>query len=154
MASMRLRLTAHSLAGQRGPAPPDDQPDGPYARLRERAAELADFYDTVGSQVGHASPTTHFAETTRPAHRETGSPRTEDAVAEENTAVAELMVAADELAGSDTAGTADGEWTGRVRSLWFFLWVHEHLHHLQSHANLLDRPAMRVAELRQQPWWR
>ena len=60
MASMRLRLTAHSLAGQRGPAPPDDQPDGPYARLRERAAELADFYDTVGSQVGHASPHNAF----------------------------------------------------------------------------------------------
>jgi uncharacterized membrane protein YccC len=143
MASTRLRLTAHSLAGQRGPAPPDGQPDGPYARLRERAAALADFYDAVGSQVGHASPTTHLTDAT--------GTKTEDAVANENIAVAELMVAADELAGLDTA---DGEWTGRVRSLWFFLWVHEHLQHLQSHTNLLDGPALRVAEIRQQPWWR
>jgi uncharacterized membrane protein YccC len=139
MASTRLRLTAHSLAGQRGPAPPDGRPDGPYARLRERAAGLAGFYDAVGSRVGHDGATMHFSD------------RTEDPVADENVAVAELMTAADTLALPDTS---DGEWTGRVRSLWFFLWVHEHLHHLQSNANLLDGPAARVAEIRRQPWWK
>ena len=144
MGSTRLRLTAHSLAGQRGPAPPDGQPDGPYARLRQRAAELADFYDEVGSQVGQARPATHVTEGA-------GSPRAEDAVADENVAVAELMAAADTSAIPDTTG---GDWTGRVQYLWFFLWVHEHLYDLHSHANLVTGPATRVAGLRQQPWWR
>ena len=43
MASMRLRLTAHSLAGLRGAAPPDGQPDAARMRLQQRAAELAGF---------------------------------------------------------------------------------------------------------------
>ena len=44
MSSMRLRLTAHSLAGLRGPAPEDGHPDEARLRLRHRAAELAGVY--------------------------------------------------------------------------------------------------------------
>ena len=56
MASMRLRLTAHSLAGLHGAAPPDKypggQPDAARVRLQQRAAELTDFYNQVAAQVG------------------------------------------------------------------------------------------------------
>ncbi len=53
MASMRLRLTAHSLAGLRRPAP--DGPRRGAAALQQRAAELAAFYG-VAAQVGLRAP--------------------------------------------------------------------------------------------------
>ena len=145
MASMRLRLTAHSLAGLRGPAPPEGHPGGPHVRLQQRAAELAAFYDRVASQVGgHPAP----------LGSQPSRPSAEDAVAKENVAVAELMLAADAVPVTDTVATMEGGWTGRVQFLWFVLWVHEHLHHIESHANAISGPAMRLAAIRQQPWWR
>jgi hypothetical protein len=44
MATMRLRLTAHSLAGLHGPAARDGRLDHTEQRLRDRAAELTGFY--------------------------------------------------------------------------------------------------------------
>ncbi|HZC92284.1 MAG TPA: FUSC family protein [Mycobacterium sp.] len=152
MASTRLRLTAHSLAGLRGPAPPDCHSDEPHVRLRQRAAELADFYERLGSQVADVQP--QFTAATRPTDHEPDGPTMEDPVAQENIAVTELLVATENLAIPETVGTADGVWTGRVQFLWFFLWVHEHLHNLQSQANMVDGPARRLAEIRRQPWWR
>ena len=52
MAGMRLRLTAHSLAGRRRPAPTGEA----AAWLQQRAAELAAFYDRVATQVGPPQP--------------------------------------------------------------------------------------------------
>ena len=52
MATMRLRLTAHSLAGIHGPAVRDGQLDPIQRRLRDRADELTGFYDRVATEVG------------------------------------------------------------------------------------------------------
>jgi uncharacterized membrane protein YccC len=54
MATMRLRLTAHSLAGLHVPAAArDGTPDPVQQRLRDRAAELTSFYDQIAVQIGH-----------------------------------------------------------------------------------------------------
>ena len=152
MASMRLRLTAHALTGLRGPAPPAGHPDEARVRLQHRAAVLADFYDRVADQIEHSGPAAEPVGVSASAVDLIAS--TADAVAEEDVAVAELMLAADTAAVTDTVATTEGAWTGRVQFLWFFLWVHEHLHHLQTHANAISGPATRLAEVRQQPWWR
>jgi hypothetical protein len=34
------------------------------------------------------------------------------------------------------------------------LWVQEHLHHLSMSAQTVSDPALRLAEVRQRPWWR
>jgi hypothetical protein len=34
------------------------------------------------------------------------------------------------------------------------LWVQEHLHHLSASTRNVNEPALRVAEIRQRPWWR
>jgi hypothetical protein len=34
------------------------------------------------------------------------------------------------------------------------LWVQEHLHHLSISAQAVSGPALRMAEIRQRPWWR
>jgi hypothetical protein len=59
MATMRLRLTAHSLAGLRGPAVPNGQLDPVGQRLRERADELTGFYDRVAAGIGRP-PHSHW----------------------------------------------------------------------------------------------
>ena len=183
MASMRLRLTAHSLAGLRGPAPPDTDrgghPDRARVRLQQGAAELAGFYDRVAAQVGHpgrAGPVGHIGPTgngSRPhrpwaaipapaspglepvhltdlAPARDGEPSAADAAAEEDVAVAEGMVAADTVVVADAVVVAA---TARTRRLQL-LWVQEHLHHLRSRVNAISGPATRLAEIRQQPWWR
>ncbi len=177
MASMRLRLTAHSLAGLRGPAPPDTDrgahPDRARVRLQQRAAELAAFYDRVAAQVGHpgrAGPVGHIGPTgngSRPhwpwaaipgpaspglepvhltdlAPARDGEPWAADTAAEEDVAVAEGMVAADTVVVADTVRTRRPQ----------LLWVQEHLRHLRSRVNAISGPATRLADIRQQPWWR
>jgi uncharacterized membrane protein YccC len=55
MATVRLRLTAHSLAGLRAHCPPAPTPGGhidPVTALRRTAAELTDFYEQIAIQVG------------------------------------------------------------------------------------------------------
>jgi len=34
------------------------------------------------------------------------------------------------------------------------LWVQENLHHLSISARMVSEPALRLAEIRQRPWWR
>jgi hypothetical protein len=34
------------------------------------------------------------------------------------------------------------------------LWVQEHLHHLSVSAQTVSAPALRIAKIRQRPWWR
>jgi len=63
---------------------------------------------------------------------------------------AEGMAAADTVAVADTVVVADTVRTRRPQ----LLWVHEHLHHLRSRVNAISGPATRLAEIRQQPWWR
>ncbi len=185
MASMRLRLTAHSLAGLRGTAPRDGHPDGARMRLQHRAAELAGFYGRVAVQVGHAGHARHaghaghagnasyaghdghvprvfwplasVAAPVSPAALEPvhladpasaiapgGESSPGAIVAEEDVAMAESLVAA------DTAAVTDALRGIRPQ----FLWVHEHLQHLSAQVHAISAPATRLAELRQQPWWR
>ena len=129
MASMRLRLTAYSLASLRhrvGSSYPDGSGhgDGVRAALRGLAGELDDFYERIATQVG------------RPAH---GSPLP-----------AEVPV----LAGISAAAQPGGDDGLMLLDHPHALWVREHLHHLAQHAVAVPEPAHHVAELRRTPWWR
>jgi hypothetical protein len=54
MATLRLRLTAHSLTGLRAYCPPmgEDAHAGPVRSLRDLSSELADFYQRIAVLVG------------------------------------------------------------------------------------------------------
>ncbi len=54
MATLRLRLTAHSLTGLRAYCPPmgEDRHAGPVRSLRDLSSELADFYQRIAVLVG------------------------------------------------------------------------------------------------------
>jgi uncharacterized membrane protein YccC len=54
MATLRLRLTAHSLAGLRAYCPPmgEDSHRGPVQSLRHLSSELTDFYQSIAMLVG------------------------------------------------------------------------------------------------------
>ena len=54
MATLRLRLTAHSLTGLRAYCPPmgEDGHAGPVRSLRDLSSELADFYQRIAVLVG------------------------------------------------------------------------------------------------------
>ena len=129
MATMRLRLTAYSLASLRhrvGSSYPEasGHVDGVRAGLRGLAGDLDDFYERIAVQVG------------RPAH---GSPLP-----------AEVPV----LAGISAAAQPGGDDDLMLLDHPHALWVREHLHHLAQHAAAVPAPAHRVGELRRTPWWR
>jgi Fusaric acid resistance protein-like len=182
MATMRLRLTAHSLAGMHGPAVPDGQLDPAQQRLRDRAAELTGFYERVAAQVGR-TPHTHWPHVSvatpaafaplepvrfgDPGEEYPGNFKSADdeavtagrgvtVAAEQDVALAESMVAADTVTVADaTPATPTGLATaGVARVHGHLLWVHEHLQHLSARAHTISGPATRLAELRQRPWWR
>jgi uncharacterized membrane protein YccC len=56
MATIRLRLTAHSLAGVHGHAGHGGRTEAARAELQKRAAELTGFYDQVAVEVGRTGP--------------------------------------------------------------------------------------------------
>jgi len=136
LATMRLRLTAHSLAGPRlatgSAGPADDAGEGSVdatsERLRQRAADLADFYGRLAAELEGAGPSVEVRPDVAPG----------DAIAAENVAVAELMA---------TDGVA-------APAVWNALWVHEHLHQLDTNEEEIIGPAERLAAIRAQPWWR
>jgi uncharacterized membrane protein YccC len=181
MATMRLRLTAHSLAGLHGPPAQNGHLDPIEQRLRDRAGELTGFYDRVAAEVGRP-PHSHWrrgagagASVADPpalepvrfeslgdeypvnVNAEAASMRGATVAAEQDVAIAEKMIAADtvkvaDAAPADVAGVAGVGGTVRVRG--HLLWVREHLQHLSERAHIIGGPATRVAELRQRPWWR
>jgi uncharacterized membrane protein YccC len=137
MATMRLRLTANSLAGLGGPpahdgtrAGTDGYADPVTAALTRGAADLADFYERVAVEVGP------------PRYDE--PPRLD----------------APELPGMDGPAGADGPNGGvslnAARAPFHprTVWVREHLRHLGEHAQTITASAEHVAELRRVPWWR
>jgi uncharacterized membrane protein YccC len=150
MASMRLRLTAYSLAGLKAPGHRKHHGMA-YARftLTQATADLATFYERVAVLVGRpvagqvllpvkVPPFTGLNGTTSRAGADSG---------------VAVMTA--------PAGDADGlEETGDlVRVVTtphhpHLLWVHEHLQHLSSHVRAIAEPASHVAEQRRLPWWR
>jgi uncharacterized membrane protein YccC len=136
MATMRLRLTAHSLAGLRGHGPPHeatardgrDSRAGPTdpvkAALTRQAAELADFYERVAVEVG--------------------PPRRDEPA----------LVDTPEFDDVDQPGATESGRAGEAHFHPRAVWVREHLRHLGAHAQAITAPAERVAEQRRVPWWR
>ena len=126
MSTLRLRLTAHSLATlrARGGSAYRDAPvhvDEVRAALQHRAVELTGFYQRVAAQVG------------RPDHDH-------------------APLAAIPLPGE--AAAVETVPAGPLHHHPQTLWVREYLHHLGQHAAAVPEPALHVAELRRLPWWR
>jgi uncharacterized membrane protein YccC len=131
MSTLRLRLTAHSLAMLRDRRAPGSPVASPYrdapahvdevrAVLRHRAGELTGFYERIAAQVG------------RPDHER-------------------APLAAIPLPGEPAmVKAANGAPHHHPQTLW----VREYLHHLGQHAAAVPGPALHVAELRRLPWWR
>jgi hypothetical protein len=166
MATMRLRLTAYSLAGLQAPPHARHHQRGmAYARnaLTRAAADLAAFYERVAVLVGRPAPHEVVLPVAVPAFTGlNGTSASAGANGEEASAVAEVSAAL-AAAGPDGMNDADGEGragdTDLVRIITtrhhpHLLWVHEHLQHLSSHADGITGPASHVAEQRRQPWWR
>jgi uncharacterized membrane protein YccC len=129
MSSLRLRLTAHSLASLPGLEAAGgraaEHPMGDDVRdaLVGDSATLAGFYIQIAGQVD------------KPGHG-TGAPADLEVPA----------VASFRLADPATAGPAHFHPEA--------LWVRDHLIHLGSHSAALVEPARRLAALRRTPWWR
>ena len=175
MATMRLRLTAYSLAGMPEPAHARQHryPGIAYAKgvLTEAAAELAAFYERIAVLVGRpmvhevllpvSVPAFSGLSGTTTAAGAAGaagaSPGGVSAVVQVGAAVG--AAAADGSATADRDGLEPDEDPELVRIITrphhpHLLWVHEHLQHLSSHAQAITEPATHVAEQRRVPWWR
>ncbi len=156
MASMRLRLTAYSLAGMQAPEHlrQHSHPGTGYARtaLAHASADLTGFYERIAVLVGRPVAHQVLLPVSVPAF--TGlngtTPRGAEAGADSGVAV---------LTGRGDADGLDADGTDLVRVITtphhpHLLWVHEHLQHLSSHAGVITDPASHVAEQRRLPWWR
>ena len=138
MATMRLRLTAYSLAGLHASTHArhhHDERGVAYARatLTRTAADLVAFYERVALLVG------------RPIARQVLMPIS--------------VPAFTGLEGNGESEEEPGDGADLVRIVTsrhhpHMLWVHEHLQHLSSHAGVITGPATHVAEERRLPWWR
>jgi len=154
MASMRLRLTAYSLAGLQAPEHVRRKRQGvshARAALTHATADLSDFYERVAVLVGRP-----VAGQVLPPVKLPSLPGLDGTVSRAAADGQDSGVAV--LAGS---GDADGleEGGDLVRVITtprhpHLLWVQEHLQHLSSHASAIAGPASRVAEQRRVPWWR
>ena len=152
MASMRLRLTAYSLAGLRPPEHLGQHSHRglAYARaaLSHATADLAGFYDRVAVLVGRPVAGQVLMPIAVPSFtglNGSGPRRDPDGA---------VTVMA---AGGDADGLEKGHDLVRVITTPHhphLLWVHEHLQHLSSHASVIADPAAHVAEQRRVPWWR
>ncbi|HUN34404.1 MAG TPA: FUSC family protein [Trebonia sp.] len=155
-ATLRLRLTASTLAGLRD-LPADGIATGPAClpldgseayvgtpacvSMQMAAAQLADFYGQVADEVGRPD---HQAPELIPP-----PPLTGPAVPRHEGELHEGTVADAALAGRGAAGPP-----AAPRPHPHLLWVQEHLHHLSSSAQAISGPALHVAEARRRPWWR
>ena len=168
MATMRLRLTAYSLAGMQAPEHARHHyhhPGMAHAKsvLTQATAELAAFYERIAVLVGRPMAHEVLLPVSVPAFTGlNGTTAAAKASPEEVSAVVEVGAA---LGAAVTGGIdgADGEGevsdTDVVRIITTrhhpqLLWVHEHLQHLSEHAQAITEPATHVAEQRRQPWWR
>ena len=155
MASMRLRLTAYSLAGLQEPEHVRQHKHRgmAYARtaLAHATADLTGFYERVAALVGRPVAGQVLLPVTVPAF--TGLNGNDSAARAEDTGVEILTMA------GDTDGLEESYGTDLVRVITAphhprLLWVAEHLQHLSSHARVITEPASHLAEQRRVPWWR
>ena len=167
MATMRLRLTAYSLAGMQAPdqAGRGTHADVAYARtsLTRAATDLVGFYERIAILVGRPFPGQVLLPVPVPAFTGLGgddgagrSGGADGADDDRGVTLLRRVGAAGTAGGHDGAGQ-DGEDLVRVITAPHhphLLWVHEHLQHLSSHAAAIADPAAHVAEQRRIPWWR
>jgi Fusaric acid resistance protein-like len=161
-ATMRLRLTAYSLAGLQGPASTPHHPHPGMASAKEvltqATAELAAFYERIAVLVGRPVAHEVLLPVSVPAF--TGLTGTIPAASQEDvTAMAEVGAALGAAAPGEVTGSDGSGGTDLVRIITtphhpHLLWVDEHLEHLSSHAEAITEPALHVAEQRRLPWWR
>jgi hypothetical protein len=161
MATMRVRLTAYSLAGMQAPDHVRRHPHGDvaYARgtLTRAAADLAGFYERIAVLVGRPYPGQVLLPVPVPAFTGLGAG---DGAAASGGADDDRGVTLLRSTGAARAADGPGE-NGQdlVRVITaphhpHLLWVNEHLQHLSSHAGAITDPAAHVAEQRRLPWWR
>jgi len=149
-ASSRLRLTAYTLASLRTAVAADGEGPGTaclplagsegYAgapacsSLRMVTADLAAFYSAIADEVGTGgrSPGGQLTAVPLPALVGPAMPRRV----------------------GDVPGTAETIAPAYQLPHPHLLWVQEHLHHLSVSAQTVSEPALRIAEIRQRPWWR
>ena len=161
MATMRLRLTAYSLAGMQEPAHArhHHHQGMAYAKgvLTEATAELAAFYERIAVLVGRPMAHEVLLPVSVPAFTGlNGTTAAAGASPEDVSAVVQVGAA---LGAAAPGGEGEAGDTDLVRIITTghhpqLLWVHEHLQHLSSHAQVITEPATHVAEQRRQPWWR
>jgi uncharacterized membrane protein YccC len=146
-ASSRLRLTAYTLASLRTavaadgaglgsaclPLPGSEEYAGAPAcsSLRMVTAGLASFYGSIADEVSHPDPG-ELTAVPAPVLVGPAMPRHE----------------------GDVPGTAETIAPAHQLPHPHLLWVQEHLHHLSVSAQTVSEPALRIAEIRQRPWWR
>ncbi|MCW2897339.1 MAG: hypothetical protein JWO75_6828 [Actinomycetia bacterium] len=158
-ASSTLRLTAYTLAGLRTAAPAvegdfggaclplagsDEYAGAPACvGLRSVTAGLAGFYGAVADEVSRPAPGPPVL-LPPPAMVGPAMPRHEPGGAGSGGA------------GSGGDGSSAAEVISPAQQLPHphLLWVQEHLHHLSASARTVSEPALRLAEIRQRPWWR
>ncbi len=158
MASMRLRLTAYSLAGLQAPEHMRPKHRGTaYARaaLEQATADLAGFYERIAVLVGRPVPGQVLLPVGVPAFTGLNGTTSRPAGDGDDGRVAVLTGGGD----SDGLGDRLTGGTDVIRVITtphhpHLLWVHEHLQHLSSHAGVITSPASHVAEQRRLPWWR
>jgi uncharacterized membrane protein YccC len=170
MATMRVRLTAYSLAGMPAPDHARHRPHGDwtYARntLTRATTDLTGFYERIAALVGRPYPGQVLMPVPVPVFtgldgngRAARSGGTDgDGAADDDRGVTLLRRSgAPDAAGASGEDGPDGPDPVRVITAPHhphLLWVHEHLQHLSSHAGAITDPAAHVAEQRRLPWWR
>jgi uncharacterized membrane protein YccC len=176
-ATMRLRLTAYSLAGLQAPMHAGHRHRGlGHARrvLSEATTELTAFYERIAVLVGRPAAGSVLPPASVPAFGGlrgmivTAGSSTEGVAAISEVGAALGATAAGDPAEADGSGDSssasedrngdeDGDDVVRIvmsRHHPHLLWVEEHLQHLSEHAQAITGPATHVAEQRRQPWWR
>jgi uncharacterized membrane protein YccC len=161
MATMRLRLTAYSLAGLQAPEHVRHRHNQgmAYAKkaLTEATAELAAFYERIAVLVGRPAAHEVLPPVTVPTFTGLNGTTPVPGASPSDVSAVVQVGAALGAAGPDGADVDDGTDLVRVitaRHHPQLLWVNEHLQHLSSHAQAITGPATDVAEQRRQPWWR
>jgi uncharacterized membrane protein YccC len=153
MGTIRLRLTANSLAGLRAHCPPvgtDGHPD-PVRGLRRLAADLAEFYQRVAVQVG---PPGHDPPVPLAVPALSVIDGAGGADGQANSAGQAGAGGPDGADGQAGAGGPDSSEAALARHRPHEFWVREHLRDLGSHVHDIIGPAEHVAQLRRVPWWR
>ncbi len=164
MATMRVRLTAYSLAGMRAPdhVRHHSRGDMDFARrtLTRAATDLVGFYERIAVLVGRPYPGQVLLPVPVPAFTgladSTGTGASDGADDDRGVTLLRRSSAAGAGDGPGENGQDSQELVRVITAPHHphLLWVQEHLQHLSSHAGAITDPAAHVAEQRRVPWWR